>query len=213
MSKKLYVMISRTDTGIGKVIRCVSRYPYNHVSLTLDEDFRNWVSFARFFHDTPLYGGFIREPVERFLAKGERVDVRIFALELTESRYARLKKLFALAGKPDSGLVYNYFELVTATVGLSARVPGAYTCLGFACAVLGTGYRTIAQLNDALAPRLIYEGALGDLAPDNGCRDDIYFTRLGFRRGLTYSYICLCQLARRILRPTDTDPVAIQLQS
>ena len=39
-TKSLYVMISRTDTGVGKLIRRLSRYPYNHVSLSLDPTFK-----------------------------------------------------------------------------------------------------------------------------------------------------------------------------
>ena len=75
-TRTLYVMISRTTTHMAKFIRKCSRYPYNHVSLTLDPGFKTWYSFARYHKDAPFYSGFIREPVERFLADGD-VDVRI----------------------------------------------------------------------------------------------------------------------------------------
>ena len=55
--KYLYLMISRTDTNIGRIIRVFSRYPYNHVSLSIDPNLREWVSFGRFRKDTPLYAG------------------------------------------------------------------------------------------------------------------------------------------------------------
>lgn len=96
-TKSLYVMISRTDTGVGKLIRRLSRYPYNHVSLSLDPTFQTWVSFARYVQNVPLYGGFIVEPAERFLAKGERIDVRIFRLDIPEEQHSRLERLFSMA--------------------------------------------------------------------------------------------------------------------
>ena len=36
----LYLMVSRTDTNIGRIIRVFSRYPYNHVSLSIDPTLR-----------------------------------------------------------------------------------------------------------------------------------------------------------------------------
>lgn len=206
-TKKLYIMIAHTDTGVGKLIRLITGYPYNHVCMTLDESLRNWVSFARYVQDTPLYGGFIREPVERYLAKGERIDVRIFALDISQETYDALENLFALAGKQDPRLRYNLFSLVTLTFGMEVPIPGAYTCLGFANTVLGTKHRTIRTLSDHLSPYLYYEGSLADLAPDSGCREDIYFTRLGFLRGTAESVNAICSLIGFALSPERTDPV------
>lgn len=197
----LYIMISKTDTGVGGIIRKVSGYPYNHVSMTLDPTFRTWVSFARFYQDTPLHGGFLTEPVERFLAKGKTVDIRIFALPLTAQRYAELQALFSGAGDPDSIYLYNYLELVTLAFGIKFPIRDAYTCLGFANFVMGTDYMDIRDLDRALTPLLVYAGTLNDLSPDSGVRSDIYFTRLGLCRGLSRTAGTLTALFAR-LAPT-----------
>lgn len=206
-SKKLYIMIAHTDTGVGKLIRLITGYPYNHVCMTLDGSFRNWISFARYIQDTPLYGGFIQEPVERYLAKGKRIDVRIFALDISQETYDSLEGLFSLAGKQDPRLRYNLFSLVTLTFGVEVPIPGAYTCLGFANTVLGTRHKTIRALSEDLSPYLFYEGSLAELAPDSGCRDDIYFTRLGFLRGTAESVNAIASLIRFALNPSKSDPV------
>ena len=57
---QLYIMLSRTDTGMGRLIRFFTRYDYNHVSLSLDPRLHSWVSFARYAVDVPLAGGFVR---------------------------------------------------------------------------------------------------------------------------------------------------------
>ena len=206
--KKLYVMISKTDTGIGNLIRKVSGYPYNHVSMTLDSSFRSWVSFARFIQDTPLYGGFIVEPVERFLAKGKTVDVRIFALELSPSRYQELQKLFAEAGTPDNGYLYNHLELLTLSFGIRFPVRNAYSCLGFFNAVMGTDFRSIRELDLQMTPLLHYEGTLNALAPDSGNRSDLYFTRLGPWEGFVRSAQTLGGLLHRVMTATVRIPTA-----
>lgn len=208
MPKKLYIMISKTDTGVGSIIRKVTGYPYNHVSMTLDSTFRNWVSFARFHQNTPLYGGFLREPAERFLAKGQTIDIRIFALDLTPQRYAELQDLFAEAGTPDSGYIYNYLELLTLSVGINFPIHNAYSCLGFANTVMGTDFRTIQELDRQMAPHLCYDGTLNALAPDTGDRSDRYFTRLSLSENLACSAKTLGTMFRRIVTK-DKEPSAV----
>ena len=211
LSKKLYVMISHTDTGVGKLIRMITGFPYNHVCVTLDPSFRNWISFARYIQDTPLYGGFIREPVERYLAKGERIDVRIFALDISPEKYESLQQLFSLAGKQDPRLRYDLFSLVTLVAGIHLPIPGAYTCLGFANKLLDTQHKSIRSLNAHLDPYLFYEGSLADLASDSGSREDIYFTRLGFFRGAAESLRAIGSLIQFALSPQHNDPVDLAL--
>ena len=206
-TKMLYIMVSKTDTGIGRIIRSFTGYPYNHVSLTLDPTFRTWVSFARYVQDTPLYGGFIQEPVERFLAKGEQIDVRIYGLAIPEPRYSQLQTLFALAGKQEQSLLYNHFALVSAACGIDVPIAGAYTCLGFANAVLRTDHKNIQALDAQLSPALVYDGSLGALAPDSGRRDDLYFTRLGPLHGSIRSITALATLFYFLLNPQRTDLV------
>ena len=202
----LYLMLSKTDTGVGRIIRTVSRFALNHVSMTLDPSFRNWVSFAHYAQDTTLYGGFVREPAERFLAKGYDVRVRIFRLEITEEKHRQLVQPFARAGQRDGVLLYNLFDAAASAFRKKVEIPGSYTCLSFACAVLGTRYQTIEELNDALSDRLYYDGPLAAVAPDSGDRSDSYFTNLGLVRGLRSSAGNVRVLLRRMLCPQSFDP-------
>ena len=182
-TRQLYIMISETHTGIARLIRGVTRYPYNHVSLTLDPSLRQWYSFARFVQDAPFYGGFIREPIERFLAGEEDVQVRIFQVEIPEYQALQLEGLYEKASRSDSGLLYNLFDAAASGIGCSLPIPDAHTCLSFACSVLGQYHKTIRSLSTALEPYLIYEGSLAQLVPDSGDRDDIYFTSVGLLGG------------------------------
>lgn len=202
MEKKraLYLMISRTDSGMGRIIRQFTGYGYNHVSLSLDPTFRSWVSFARYYCDAPLYGGYIVEPAERYLADGGSASVRIFRIDITEDRMEQLERLFARAGSPDSGMIYNTFDALATTVGRSISIPNAYTCLGFACRVLERQFANIRALDSYLEPYLIYQGELGDIVQDSGARDDIYFTRLGLWLGAWATLKHFARLSVRAVR-------------
>jgi len=198
--KSLYVMISRTESRMGRLIRLFTRYDYNHVSLTLDPEFRSWVSFARYYCNAPLYGGYIVEPAERYLASGKSSRVRIFQVEISEEKFEQLSARFDTAGNPDSGMIYNIFDAMATPWGRSIQVQNAYTCLGFANEVLGQCYANISELDRDLSDRLVYEGELKDVVHDSGCRDDIYFTRLGAGRVLWYTMKNLTRLSKRAVR-------------
>lgn len=182
--KKLYIMISSTNTKMGNFIRFFTRYEYNHVSLSIDKNLRNFVSFGRMVNDAPLYGGFVNETIERFMYKGKNSKIRLFCLDIDEEKYIALSNLFTYADEPDSGLIYNYLDALLTPLGLQFRVKGAYTCLGFANAVLGTNYKSIKALNNALSDKLIFEGEISELGYDSGDRTAMYFKNIGLKRGL-----------------------------
>lgn len=205
-TRPLYVMLSRTDTAMGKIIRVVTRYAYNHVSLSLDPQFRIWVSFARYTQGVPLAGGFVLESPERYLANSHCTDVRIFRIEISATHYDHLKSLFSQAGK-ECGLIYNSFGALATALGLRFPVTGAYTCLEFANAVLGTSYRSIRQLDQALNAQLIYEGKLCNLVSDNGLREDMYFTHRGLLGGIRDTARHFSKLFIRALHAHSPDPV------
>lgn len=199
----LYVMLSRTDTGMGRLIRAVCRYPYNHVSLSLDADFSGFVSFARYVRDTPLYGGFIRETPERYLADGRDVRVRIFRLEISQNRRRELAALFSRAG--EEGLIYNTYDALACALGGSFPLPGADTCLSFACRILNVRAKNLQALDEILSPYLVFEGDLSALVTDSGDRTDPYFAPLGFWRGAGCTIRHFARLTGRIFRRNHPD--------
>lgn len=198
-TRQLFILVSQTDTGAAKVIRAVSRYPYNHVSVTLDPSLRRWYSFARYIQDAPLYSGFIRESVERFCAFSGDSMVRLYRVEIPEKKAADLEKLLPMAGKQDSGMIYNYFDALANAIGQQLPVPGCHTCLSFCCDVLDIHCTSIRQLCGKLEPYLIYEGPLTKLVPDSGSRDDVFFSKLGPVLGSLHSIHQLGTLVSRVL--------------
>lgn len=209
----LYVMISKTDSGIGRMIRLFSHYRYNHVSVTTDPSLRRWYSFARFYENAPLYGGFLQEPVERFLARGYAVPVRIFRLEIDPERKRQLELLFDKAGQIDTGLWYNYYDAVATVFGKKVNIPGAYTCLSFACTVLDKLYITIEALNADLQEYLYYEGNLSALVSDSGCRTDPYFIHMPPLRCFWATACAIGTVTRRLIFRNAEDLVQQRLHS
>lgn len=212
-TRPLYIMISSTDTGMARFIRTFSRYPYNHVSMTLDPDLRNWCSFARYHQDAPFYSGFIKEPVERFYCNSGDANVRIFRLDIPKERARRIEQLFLQAGRKETRLIYNYFDALASVMNLKIAISGSYTCLSFACAVIGRQYRHIEDLNNALEPHLFYEGSLAELVPDSGSREDTFFQPIGLMKGYWCSAKQLALVTARFIRHRRGDFVDQKLHA
>lgn len=209
-NKYLYIMLSRTGTGMGKVIRACTHCNYNHVSLTLDPSFRSFVSFARYTQGVVLAGGYVVETPQRFLCQAQPVPVRIFRIAVTQERYAQLTSLFSVAAN-GTDLIYNSLGALLSTWHLRCHIPGAYTCLEFASAVLGKSFRSLQELQDDLEPHQIFAGDLRELVQDNGNRSEPYFTRRGFLRGTADTAVHFGRLAGRLLRISNCHDLIAKL--
>lgn len=208
-AKYLYIMVSRTGTGMGKVIRACTRSAYNHASLTLDPSFRHFVSFARYTQCVPLAGGFVAESAQRFLCADQPVSVRLFRVEVTPERHEQLSTLFSMA-ENRTNLIYNSLGALLSTCHLRCHIPGSYTCLEFAAAVLGKPFRSLQELQKYLEPYEVYQGYLNDLVQDSGDRSETYFTRRGFWHGTADTALHFTRLAGRLLRISRChDPIAM----
>lgn len=207
-NKMLYLMISCTNTRMGNLIRFFTRYKYNHISLSIDKNLHNFVSFARFVQDAPLYGGLVNEPLERFLHGGKDSNVKIFEVDIPAKKFENLQKLFTMADDPECGLLYNYFDALATTVGVYIKIPGAYTCLGLARIVLGKNYRSIKALAKDLDDKLIYEGPISKLGVDSGDRSALYFKKIGVTKGTYKSAKGFFIVCKRVISKNVTDKVS-----
>lgn len=207
MQQYLYVMLSHTDTGMGRVIRfCTGEY-YNHVSLTLNGDFQNFVSFARYHKNVPLAGGYITESASRLLSCGKSMPVRIFQIPISQTEALKLSSIFQMADQSD--LIYNSIGALLAGCHLHCTVPGAYTCLEFANAILGTSFTSIKRLNNELSQWEIYSGDLFHLLKNDGNRSTPFFQKRSFKKGTVDTVIHFKTLLWRILRlEHPSDPIS-----
>ena len=208
MPQHLYIMLSRTGTGMGKIIRKFTRSEYNHVSLTLDPALQSFASFARYTVDVALAGGYVKESAARFLYSGQPVPIRLYRITVSPSRYQQLQQLFSLAGQ-NTGLTYNSLGALLSTWRLRFHIPGSYTCLEFAAAVLDQPFCSLQELQAYLEPHLIYQGDLHELVTDSGDRSEPYFARRGILWGTADTAVHFTRLAGRLLRICKcVDPIA-----
>lgn len=197
--RQLFILVSQTQTGIARLIRGVCKYPYNHVSVTLDPSLNKWYSFARYVQDAPLHGGLVSETPERLCAPAEDILIRVYRVEIPEKKAEDLEKLLRQADNPDSGLIYNHYDAVASACGIRLALPGCHTCLSFACEILGQQHLTIKELCDALEPNLFYQGPMTRLIKVPREREGEYFAPVGVLTATARSAAQLGKLTARTI--------------
>ncbi|MBR2623203.1 MAG: hypothetical protein IKD15_03145 [Clostridia bacterium] len=98
-TKTIYVMLSKSDTLTAKILYRITKAPYNHVSISLEEDLSVSYSFARRWKYYPWIGGFIREtPYTGVFGRFPKTEIVAIPFHVTEAQYegiqARLASMY-----------------------------------------------------------------------------------------------------------------------
>ena len=87
-TKNLYLMVSKTPTRFGYMIRKVGRIRYNHSAIALDENLQALYSFARLQHNSLFLAGIVLETIPRYTLRKETfVDVAIIKIPVSLEQY------------------------------------------------------------------------------------------------------------------------------
>ncbi|MGF6375169.1 hypothetical protein M2140_000203 [Clostridiales Family XIII bacterium PM5-7] len=132
MKKKVYVVVSRTNTLVGKVIRIMTKFEYNHVSVSLCEDIQPMFSFARYRGRSFWRGGFVEESWLRYLYQGKDVSIKVFELETETENYEKIKNEIVNMMENAKDYRYDFSGLLFK----KHQQDNNKTCLSFATEIL-----------------------------------------------------------------------------
>ena len=91
--KNLYVILPRSETTIAAIARKLTKYPYSHVTLSLDDNLEVFYSYSRLRNDAALISGFAKEYRSHLASKqGVKLNCKIFKIPLTDKEYKKIKK-------------------------------------------------------------------------------------------------------------------------
>lgn len=136
MEKNIYVVVSRTNTKVGRTIRKITGYDYNHVSISLDDKLNEMYSFARYRNNSFLVGGFVRESILRYRDDENPVKIKMYKIELSESDYNEVLNTIETFKRSSSDYIYDTLGLVGIKRDRNKAKYKMYTCLSFANEVL-----------------------------------------------------------------------------
>lgn len=183
LDNAIYIVFSATPTGMGRLIRLVTQYHYNHVSISLSGDIRRMYSFARYHRTIPLYGGLVSESILRYDSFAGSARVKICRLPVEELRLTYLRNYLGRLWNEREEYIYNTPAALASLVGRRPAIPKAYTCVTFVHEIL-TRYHlagadpeqcpTVRDLEELLAPYVVYQGSALPLTNQSDWGEDTF---------------------------------------
>lgn len=89
--KKIYVVLTKTNSQFGRLIRCYTKRPYNHASIGLDSNLEMVFSFGRKNPTNPFKAGFVQEQLRNNPFFKNSVTA-IMSVEVSDEQYHSLQK-------------------------------------------------------------------------------------------------------------------------
>ncbi len=216
MDAFIYVILSRTPTRVGRMIRYCTHSRFNHVSISLDASMLEMYSFARLSAKNPLVGGMVKENPYRFsLGKGQNVDVKIYRIPVTSEQYDQIRSFIYETYTDDEKYYYNLIGVFNVLFKSNLQVYKTYICTEFVSEVFKQGgisllhkrcnTVSLKDFESSLEPFIFYHGNLYDYpelaecsTQENSYEEDDFFKRKGVRREIVNTFTVLAILIDRL---------------
>ena len=171
--KRIYILLSRTETAPARVIRAVTNSYYSHTSLSLYPRTDHFYSYARRHVDLPMFAGFVSENIHtKVFARYPNAPCAVYAFDVSDRSYERAKKLIAYFRKNKKIATYSFLGAYAMKLGIPIKRKYKYTCSQFAAYVLYYSKAVKLPKDPYLmfpddfpkikGARLVYEGLLKD---------------------------------------------------
>lgn len=109
----LYVVLTRSNTIISKLIHLIKNDEYTHSAISLDKNFNRMYSFGRKYTFNPFIGRFKEESLNTGLYKfHNNLPGLIMEIEVSKEQYERARELIDGFISNKDLYIYNYKGLV-----------------------------------------------------------------------------------------------------
>lgn len=136
MSKKIYVILTQTGTIPARIIKFITKAPYNHTSITCDQGLYEIYSFCRKFKKTPLPAGFVNETEVGVFEVFKDVPCEVYGFDVTPEQYKRYHELIEHFQNEPKTYGYNVVGLLALAFGISIHRKNHFICSQFVAKIL-----------------------------------------------------------------------------
>ncbi len=135
--KKIYIVTTYTGTLLSYLIRNISKTPYAHVSIALNQELKPMYSFGRLNPKTPIFAGFVEENInEGLYAIRKNTMCRVYSLEVTNLQYEKIYENIMNISQNRNEYDYDVKALVYLTVDKPREKEYKYVCSHFVADML-----------------------------------------------------------------------------
>lgn len=133
----IYIIVSRTDTVLGRMIRRGLGVPFNHCSIATDLSLSCFYSIGRKGVYNPLRAGFVQESKDAgFFKLHSNAQIAVLRVAVTEAQLQALEAQLQTFQENAEQIKYSLFGLVYCYFGISAKRENKYFCSQFVAELL-----------------------------------------------------------------------------
>ncbi len=168
--KSIYIILTQSGTRFSKILKMVTKEKYNHASICLNNNFKEFYSFGRKQPDFILPGGFVVENAfTNVFGKFSYIPCLILEKKITDEQYDKLKSIINEFVENKDKLSYAIISLILADTKFSIVKNNKYFCSQFVAKVLNDINIDTPKVPEHMHPydfkkientKIIYEGNL-----------------------------------------------------
>ena len=169
---KIYLLLSRTDTFFARAMHGINKNRYSHVSIALHRELTQMYSFARWYENSPLPAGFIREHLHQGVyGRCNNADSLVMELTVSEEAYRFIADRLMKMEQHQYKYSYDLFGVMLSALGIAHQRKDKYICSQFVAQTLqDAGALTFPRHVSLIRPqdfasayplKVVYQGPLG----------------------------------------------------
>lgn len=186
----LYIVLTRTNTIISKLIQMFKKDKYTHAAISLDNELDHMYSFGRRNPYNPFIGRFRKEDInEGVYGFCKSLPGAIIEVEVTQQQYEKAKELLTEFISHSDRYKYNYRGLIHSLLDKPLYIEDRFLCSEFVYYILKeSGVSDLKIPRNLVRPqnlltiegKIIYQGDLKAVKPRNAV--DLYAKEIRNRR-------------------------------
>ncbi len=130
--KEIKIVLTQTNTVISKTLKAVSKKPYNHISISFEDDCSTMFSFGRKITWFPLIGGFVKEnPNSGVFKIHPETKCKIYKLEITDADYNIITRRLNKFLEDPNSFRYSFLNVFLIYFNIPLQRQYYYVCSSF----------------------------------------------------------------------------------
>lgn len=134
MDRKVYLLFTDTGTIFTRMIKLYTKKPYNHASISLDNQLRSVYSFGRKNPSNPFIGGFVKENLQSDLF--QHASCAIYCCRVSEKQFEETCRYIQKFEEQEKYYRYNLLGLFAFLFRINLNRKNCFFCSQFVATVL-----------------------------------------------------------------------------
>lgn len=136
-NKKIYIILTRTNTILSRLIGFINEDEYTHASISLDRELKQMYSFGRKYSYNPFIGCFVKENLnEGVFGRQNNLYGLVMEIQVSREQYGKVENLINGFILNNNLYKYNYIGLLNCLLNREFCNDNRFLCSEFVYYIL-----------------------------------------------------------------------------